>query len=276
MHPVLFRIGSLPINSYGLMLAVSFVLGLRLAARRGEAAGVDRNAVYDLGIRIMMAAIIGSRLFYVVTHVGEFQGRWLDVIAIWKGLYGLSMLGGVLLAVAVGFYTIWRKKMPPWKLADAVIPSFALGIFITRIGCFLNGCCFGAETSCALGVSFPAGSMPYSGTGIPVGTHLHPTQIYSSIAGLLILVLLLLADRRSHFPGLIFTLFLGLYGATRFGLEEFRFFDHQPDALFGYSELAARPGITDNQLIALIMFASAFILGAWLFARQRKISITSS
>jgi len=74
MHPVLLKIGSLPINSYGLMLAVSFLLGLRLAAARSAAAGVDRNAVYDLGIRIMMAAIIGSRLFYVVTHTQEFEG----------------------------------------------------------------------------------------------------------------------------------------------------------------------------------------------------------
>jgi len=76
MHPVLLKIGSLPINSYGLMLAVSFLLGLRLAAARSAAAGVDRNAVYDLGIRIMMAAIIGSRLFYVVTHTQEFEGSW--------------------------------------------------------------------------------------------------------------------------------------------------------------------------------------------------------
>jgi len=112
MHPILFKIGSLPVNTYGLALAISFVLGLWLAARRGEAAGVQKNDVYDLGIRLMIAAIVGSRLFYVITHVSEFQGHWLDVIAIWKGLYGLSMLGGVILAVAVGFYTVWRKKLP--------------------------------------------------------------------------------------------------------------------------------------------------------------------
>jgi phosphatidylglycerol:prolipoprotein diacylglycerol transferase len=276
MHPVLLKIGSLPINSYGLMLAISFILGLRLAARRGAAAGIDRNTVYDLGIRIMMAAIIGSRLFYVVTHISDFEGRWLDVIAIWKGLYGLSMLGGVILAMAVGFYTLWRKKLPAWRLADAVIPSFALGIFITRIGCFLNGCCFGSETSCALGVAFPDSAMAYSGTGIPTGVHIHPTQLYESAAGLLILVLLLAADRRVHFRGFIFCLFLGLYGATRFGIEEYRYFDHEPDALFGFSQIASRPGITDNQTISLIMFAAAIVLGAWLLSRQRKTSASSS
>ncbi len=276
MHPVLFRIGQLPINTYGVALALSFILGLMLAARRSKAAGVDRNDVYDLGIRIMIAAIVGSRFFYVVTHVSEFQGHWLDTIAIWKGLYGLSMLGGVVLALIVGFYTVWHRKMPVWKLSDAVIPSFALGIFITRIGCFFNGCCFGSATSCSLGVSFPSCAMAYNGTGIPPGTHIHPTQLYSSVAGLLILVLLLLADRRRHFPGLIFVLFTGLYGATRFGIEEFRYFDHQPNMILGHSYISGRPGITDNQLISLIMFLAAIVLGVWLYIRHRRASSGSS
>ncbi len=277
MHPVIFRIGTLPINSYGLMLAISFMLGLWLAAKRGERAGVERSSVYDLGIRIMIAAIVGSRLFYVVTHLSEFQGRWLDVIAIWKGLYGLSMLGGVILAVAVGFYTLWRRKMPVWKLADAVIPSFALGIFITRIGCFLNGCCFGAETSCSIGVSFPDNAMAYAETtGLAQGACLYPTQLYSSLAGLFMLAVLLWADRRRHFSGFIFCLFLGLYGTVRFGIEEFRFFDHEPNMLFGYSVFAGRPGVTDNQLISLLMLLSALILGVWLYSRRTGISSGSS
>jgi len=276
MHPVLFRIGSLPINTYGLMLAVSFVLGLWLAARRGSAVGVTRNDIYDLGVRLMIAAIVGSRLFYVVTHISAFQGHWLDVIAIWKGLYGLSMLGGVILAVAVGFYTVWKRKLPAWKLADAVIPSFALGIFVTRIGCFFNGCCFGSETSCSLGVAFPHSAMPYSNTGIVPGAHIHPTQLYSSLAGLFILVILLWADRHRHYPGFIFVLFTGLYGVTRFGIEEFRFFDHEPNLLFGFSSIAGRPGITDNQLISLIMLVFALLLGLWLYLRYRRISSVSS
>ena len=275
MHPILFRIGSLPVNTYGLALAISFVLGLWLAARRGEAAGVPKNDVYDLGIRLMIAAIVGSRLFYVVTHVSEFQGHWLDVIAIWKGLYGLSMLGGVILAVAVGFYTIWRKKLPVWELSDAVIPSFALGIFITRIGCFFNGCCFGSETSCSLGIAFPDSAMPYSGTGILPGAHIHPTQLYSSLAGLFIITVLLCADRRKHFPGFIFAFFTGLYGVTRFGIEEFRYFDHEPNLLFGFSSIAGRSGITDNQFISLLMLFSSILLGIWLYLRYRRISSAS-
>ncbi len=276
MHPVLIRIGSLPINTYGLMLAISFVLGLWLAARRGEAVGVKKNDVYDLGVRLMIAAIVGSRLFYVVTHISEFQGHWLDVIAIWKGLYGLSMLGGVILAIAVGFHFVWKKKLPVWELSDAVIPSFALGIFITRIGCFFNGCCFGAETSCSLGMSFPDSAMAYSGTGILSGAHIHPAQLYSSVAGLFMLAVLLIADLRKHFPGFIFVFFIGLYGVTRFGLEEFRYFDHEPNLLFGVSTMAGRSGITDNQLISLLMLVSSIVLGLWLHHRYQKTLLNSS
>jgi phosphatidylglycerol:prolipoprotein diacylglycerol transferase len=273
MHPVLLRIGSLPINTYGLALALSFLLGLRLGAKRAAKIGIDPGQITNLGVAVMVAAILGSRLFYVVTHWGEFRDSWIDVVAIWKGLYGLSMLGGVLLALVVGFAFILRKRWPVWELADAVIPSFALGIFITRIGCFFNGCCFGRETCSILGVTFPPGSLPWSVFG---DTAIHPTQLYSAAAGLYLLVVLLAASRRKPFPGFVFCLFMGLYGITRFGLEEFRYFDHAPDLLLGYSRFAGRPGITDNQLISLAVLAAAIAIGAWLFVRHSRTSATSS
>lgn len=151
------------------------------------------------------------------------------------------------------------------KLADAAIPSFMLGNFITRIGCFLNGCCFGSPTSSGLGVSFPEGSLPWSVFG---HAHLHPVQLYDSMAGLFILAVLLLADRRAHFRGFLFVLFLGLYGATRFGMEEYRFFDHATNDLLGYSVFAGRSGITDNQLISLLMVAASFVMAPVLILRD--------
>jgi len=269
MHPVLFHIGTIPVNSYGVMLAISFLLGVQLASRRAARLGIRSSDMADLGVWVMLAAIVGSRAFYVVTHVPEFSGHWLDVIAFWKGLYGLSMLGGVVLAMAVGISYIVGKRWPLWELADACIPSFALGIFITRIGCFLNGCCFGTETGCSLGVVFPEGSLPWDVYGFhPV----HPAQLYASAGGLILLALLLAADRRRHFPGFLFVLFLGFYGATRFGLEEFRHFDHATSYILGYSEFAGRAGTTDNQLISLVMFLFSFVLGWVLWRRWASIS----
>ena len=269
MHPVLFKIGSLPVNSYGVMLAISFLLGLKLASKRASRIGIRPNQISDLSFVVMVAAIVGSRLFYIFTHIEEFRSSWLDAIAFWKGLYGLSMLGGVVLAIICGFAFIHHKKWPLWKLADVSIPSFALGIFITRIGCFFNGCCFGSPTCSSLGVSFPAGSQPYSVYGdIPI----HPSQLYSSAAGLFILLIILWADRRKHFPGFTFALFLGLYGSLRFGIEMFRHFDQDPIALFGYSVISDSYGITNNQLISLLMVAAALILGFWLNHRSLKES----
>ena len=267
MHPILFKIGSLPVNSYGLMLAISFLLGVRLASKRGARIGIPPDDTVNLSVWIMAAAIVGSRAFYVVTHMEQYAGDPLAIVAFWNGLYGLSMLGGVILAMITGFTWIIKKKWPVWKFADAVIPSFALGIFITRIGCFLNGCCFGSSTHCSLGVTFPSDSLPYSVFGT---TAIHPAQLYSSAGGLAILLILLAADRRRHFPGLIFALFTGLYGATRFGMEEFRYFDHEPSAVLGYSFFAGRPGMTDNQLISLAMIAVSIGLGVWLYSRDRK------
>lgn len=269
MHPILFEIGSMPINSYGLMLAISFLLGVKLASRRALKLGIPADETVNLSIWIMAAAIVGSRAFYVVTHLDQYTGDPLAIVAFWNGLYGLSMLGGVILAMIVGFTWIVKKKWPVWSFADAVIPSFALGIFITRVGCFYNGCCFGAETSCSLGTSFPSGSLPFSVFG---NSPIHPAQLYSSVGGLVILLLLLLADRRKNYPGFIFSMFLGLYGATRFGMEEFRYFDHAPSLSFGYSVFASRPGMTDNQLISLGMIILSFALGIWLYYRDQRSS----
>ena len=269
MHPILFKIGSLPINSYGLMLAISFLLGVKLASKRGLKLGIPSDDTLNFSIWVMVAAIVGSRAFYVVTHLEQYSQDPLAIVAFWNGLYGLSMLGGVILAMIVGFVLIIKKRWPIWSFADAVIPSFALGIFITRIGCFLNGCCFGSATECSIGIAFPTGSLPFS----IFGSHpIHPTQLYSSLGGLLILVILLWADRRKNFPGFIFSMFLGLYGATRFGMEEFRYFDHAPSSSFGFSVFANRPGMTDNQLISLGMILASIILGLWLYYRNRKVS----
>lgn len=123
MHPILFQIGSLPVNSYGLTLAISFLLGVKLASRRALKLGIPSDDTVNLSIWIMVAAIVGSRAFYVVTHADQYAGDPLAIVAFWNGLYGLSMLGGVVLSMITGFAWIVRKKWPVWRFADAVIPS---------------------------------------------------------------------------------------------------------------------------------------------------------
>jgi phosphatidylglycerol:prolipoprotein diacylglycerol transferase len=216
----------------------------------------------DLAVIIITSAIVGSRALYVVAHLEEFRRHWLDAISPFQssgeiGLAGLTMLGGVILAFVSGFIYIKAKKLDFLKLADVIIPAVGLGIFITRIGCFLNGCCFGLPGHDHTCVIFPSNSA--AGSTFPQ-TPLIPTQLYSSLYGLIIFVLLLLAERRQKFDGLMLYLFFILYGIARFVIDFFRYYENSM-ILF---EIGAK-GISVNQGISLVFV----LLGVYLLARAR-------
>jgi phosphatidylglycerol:prolipoprotein diacylglycerol transferase len=148
-------------------------------------------------------------------------------------------------------------------MADVMAPSLGLGLMITRIGCFLNGCCFGLPTDGPLGICFPAGSEAARTALSLVAGHahgdcvpIHPAQLYSSFAGLLILASLLLFDRRRHFEGAVFALFLLLYGLKRFTVDLFRY----------YEDAMTVAGLSVNQWLSIGLVAAA----AWIYFRRRR------
>lgn len=207
MHPVLVEIGRLRIYSYGFMLALSFWVGIVLAARRARRRGVDPDRIYDLSIVLILASVVGSRLFYILTHRDDYHS-FLDVVALWQG--GATFYGGFFLALALAVVYLRRAKLPFLLVADICAPSIALGDFFTRIGCFLSGCCFGVPTGSPLGVVFPP--------GCPAGYHspgvaLHPAQLYSAAFGLALAATLVALDRRRAYTGFTFALLCVLYGA---------------------------------------------------------------
>jgi len=206
VHTTLVRIGPLAIRSYGLMLALSFLLGILFARSRAKKAGVDFQRIMDLTVIVIVASVIGARGLYVVFHLKEFSSNPLDIINPFQGggdvgIQGLTMYGGVILSILLSLWFLKRHGLPVWKVADVVAPCIALGIFLTRIGCFLNGCCFGTPCDLPWCVVFPAESA--AGYFFP-DTHIHPTQLYSSLYGLVILGLLLLSERRVQFDGFTF------------------------------------------------------------------------
>ena len=168
MHPVLFSIGSYQVTSYGVALVLAFAIGIRVAERRARARGLDDSRVTEAGMIAIVSSILGSRLLWVVTHPEAFQpprGTWSDAFNPLRsdggvGIVGLSMLGGVALALVccVG-YLHWRK-VPALRFADVIVPSVALGEGIARIGCLLNGCCHGLVCDLPWGLRFPPGSGP--------------------------------------------------------------------------------------------------------------------
>lgn len=259
MYPVLFRIGPLALRSYGLMLALSFFLGILWAGKRFKRMGGDPAKVVDLAVVIIIASIVGSRFLYVLYHWQEFAGNYLDIINPFNnpqgiGIAGLSMDGGLVLAVLCGLAFLRITKQPILTTLDALAPSFALGIFLTRIGCFLNGCCYGRPYSGPLGVVFPQDSP--AGWIYPL-TPLHPAQLYNSLGGLIMLGLLLWLERHKNFPGFTFLLALIFYGLLRLLVDFFRYFEDDV--------IVARLGelpFTVNQAISLavMMLAVVFFL----------------
>lgn len=261
MYPELFRIGPLTINSYGVMLAAAFIVGILLAIKKAEKRGIGSETMVNLAFIVMISAIVGSRLFYVLFHLDEFRGRWqytfLPVQADGTiGLGGLIFLGGFIGALLSGAIYVHLKKISFWRVADSVAPSLALGLFFGRIGCFLNGCCFGRACDLPWGVVFP----PHSPAGYQMGdVHIHPTQLYSSAYALLIFGILMLLDRKQRYDGFLFGVFLAFYGIARFTVDFFRYYENQM-FLIG--------GIGFNQLVSIALVIGGVGMLYWLRKRR--------
>jgi phosphatidylglycerol:prolipoprotein diacylglycerol transferase len=273
MHPVLFRIGPFALRSYGLLLAVSFFLGILLASHRLRKMGGEGSKMIDLAVVIIIASIVGSRLFYVIFHWSEFAGRPVDIINPFNnpegiGIAGLSMDGGVFLAILCGLLYLRLAKQPALLTLDAMAPSFALGIFLTRIGCFLNGCCFGKPCTTFLGVVFPPESL--AGWQYP-GLPLHPTQLYNAVGGLIMLGLLLWLERYRTFRGFTFLLTVMLYGILRFIVDFYRYFEENA-FLF---HLGSTP-LTANQVVSGLALLVALVLFIRFSVRRRARGQTAA
>jgi phosphatidylglycerol:prolipoprotein diacylglycerol transferase len=224
VYPTLFQYGDLTLRSYGLMLALSFLVGIYLANARAGRHGVDPKRLRNVYVLIIVAALLGSRALYLAEHAAHHTAAGSELLQ-WRQS-GLNMYGGVVLAaLAVAGYC--RKVGLPFaNVADTCAPSLALGEAITRIGCFLNGCCFGDPSSLPWAMSFP----PHSSAGAAFpGIAIHPTQLYAAAAHFAIFAALLAAEPKLTRAGHLIGLFLVLHAAARLGVERLR--HHEPSAL---------------------------------------------
>ncbi|MCX8157516.1 MAG: prolipoprotein diacylglyceryl transferase [Verrucomicrobiae bacterium] len=215
MDPVVIRFGPLTVHWYGVFIVLAMVLGIYLAARRGLRERVEPEVFYDLLPWIIVGGVAGARLLFVVTYWEQnFSGRpWWHVVAVWEG--GLVFHGGLAgAAVAVvGFAR--RRRLPLWVLADALAPSLAAGHVLGRMGCLMNGCCYGRPTAVAWAVRFP---LEHETHGVAV----HPTQLYEAGLNLCLYLGLAALYRRKQFDGQVFAAYLIGYAVLRAGVEFFR------------------------------------------------------
>jgi phosphatidylglycerol:prolipoprotein diacylglycerol transferase len=215
MHPVLFHVGPFALHTYGVFVAMAFLSAIGLALKEARRVGEDADQILDLCFYILIAAIAGSRILYVMIEWPTFVNDPVEIVRIWHG--GLIFYGGFFGAVMTALLYVRKKGLPVWKTADIIAPSIAFGQFVGRLGCFSAGCCYGKPSSLAWAVTFT-----HSESLAPIGIALHPTQLYSSLNGLVIFGLLTGLKRVKRFQGQIFWTYVLLYSVTRSIIEFFR------------------------------------------------------
>lgn len=247
MHPILFEIGSWPVYAYGVLLAVAYLSGLQLAVVRARRAGLDAAKVMDLGIYLIIAALVGAKLMLIIVDFDYFRSHPGELLSLVRA--GGVFYGGLILAFIVGLWLVGRYRLSVWTTADLYAPGIALGHVVGRLGCLMAGCCYGSPTDKPWGITFTS-PIAAENAGTPLGTPLHPTQIYDAGAELLILVFLLIFERRGRpFAGRTFWLYILLYGISRYIVEMFR-----------GDPRGAIMGVSTSQFVSLLIIPIAVIM----------------
>ncbi|MFZ1072445.1 MAG: prolipoprotein diacylglyceryl transferase [Verrucomicrobiia bacterium] len=251
MHPIAFQLGFLTVHWYGVMIALAFLAGLWTATRRARRENIPGEKIADVVLWLMAGSIIGARFAYVATYwKDEFADQPLsEIFMIQHG--GLVYYGGFIGAGLAGSIYLCWKKMPFWKTADVLAPSIALGNVFGRIGCLLNGCCYGRACSLPWAIRFPADHVTH---GAPV----HPTQIYDALDNFILYLLLAWLFRHKKFDGQVFATYLIGYAITRTIMESFR-----GDYTAGHIHF----GLTPGELVSVPIFIAGLALAAVLSRR---------
>jgi len=220
MYPRLFEFGAVTVYTYGVLLAAAYLLGLKLAMSRAKARSLDANRVLDLGIYIIISALIGAKLLLLVTDFRAFTRDPRELLTLARS--GGVFYGGLILAVTVALVYIRRVGLPLWTTCDVFAPGIALGHVVGRFGCLFAGCCFGKPTTLPWGITFHD-TFAATNVGTPLNEPLHPTQLYEAGAEFLILMVLLRTERKGRpFAGRTFWLYMLLYSVSRFVIEFYR------------------------------------------------------
>ena len=269
MFPEIFKIPwiNFTVNTYGLLLAIAFLVGLYVMARQATSDGLDKNRVYDLGLWVLAASLIGSKLLMIITEWDTYQGDWRQLLSLDFLRSGGVFYGGFIGAVIASMIVMRIYKLPWWRTADAFAPGIAIGQAIGRLGCFSAGCCWGKPTTGFCGVHFTEKGHEITGVPLKVGDladalqrevwiqklgslaaplHLHPVQLYEVAATLVIFVLLLVLAKRRKFHGQIVLAYALLYALARFTIEFWR--DDPRGGLLG---------VSTSQFIAIVIFVGA-------------------
>ncbi|MFC1501254.1 prolipoprotein diacylglyceryl transferase [Elusimicrobiota bacterium] len=254
MHPILFKLGPITIHTYGFILALGIFMGLQYILFKAKQNSISSNFMLDLVLFSVIDGLIGARLVYVVVNWGLYSNNIINTLKIWDG--GLVFYGGLIFGGITGFtYTHLKKPKEIWLIADIFAPALAIGHFFGRIGCFFAGCCYGKECNLSWAVKF---INPQSLA--PLNVLLHPTQLYEALGNLIIIMCLIIYDKRKMFQGSVFAAYLFMYGFLRFIIEFFRGDDRGEIFL----------GLSLGQGISLLVIIFAIMLWHYRFSYDKK------
>jgi phosphatidylglycerol:prolipoprotein diacylglycerol transferase len=252
MFPKLLDLGPLTVYSYGVLLAAAYLGGLQLSLIRARQRGLDPARVMDLGIYIIVSALVGAKLLLVIVDADHFLREPADLLSLARS--GGVFYGGLILAVLVGLWYVRKHQLPTWRIADVAAPGIAFGHVVGRFGCFLAGCCYGHETTVPWAVTF-TNPLALENVGTPLGVPLHPTQLYEAGAEAVILGLLLALEHKGRpFPGRTFWGYMLVYGVSRFVIEFFR----------GDPRGMVVDGLSTSQFISLLIVPLSLAMLYWL------------
>ena len=266
--PLLFQLGPFSLRWYGLLIALAVLLGLVLATRLGKLRGIDPALIADLLPILVLAAVVGARLYYVLFEWRQYQLNWLDALAVWRGgiaIHG-ALLGGT---AAVILYARWRR-LPFWNLLDVLLPSVALGQAIGRWGNFFNSEAFGLPTDLPWRLTIPLANRPLD--FLDQATF-HPTFLYESLWNLGVLALLLVLffrGMRGQIPlpaGALSCVYLIAYSTGRLWIEGLRI---DPLCLLG-SPPDCAGGLRMAQLMSLLLISLGSLGLYWLYGRHQPL-----
>lgn len=243
----------LPVRAYGFMLMVGFAAGLLYLQRACRGSALPPEGVVDLILGLLLVAIISSRLLFVLLQWESYSDDWREWLRVWEG--GLSFHGGLGGGIAFVVWYARRHALRFWWLADLIAPGLALGYAFARVGCFLNGCCYGHPTDLPWGVVFPGAT---SNDGQPLTVPVHPTQLYGILATLAIFWALVGLSKVLRHPGHVMGAYLVLYSVYRFFIEYLR--RGATAAVF-----SPIPSLTLGQVASLVVgiLALTAILATW-------------
>lgn len=222
MRPILIQFNGIALPFYGVMLVISFICAILYVKKAAKKLNLPWMIIENLAFYLMVGVIIGGRILYVVFHWTQYENDLLGIIRIWEG--GMMFFGGFIGALLAGIIYLRKAKAPVLKITDTIAPAIALGTFFTRIGCFLNGCCFGKPSTLPWAIKFPPHCV--AGSSLVSQYSLHPTQLYSAVFGLALFFFLHRKLFKPHRTGIVFALYLIFSGAFRFGVDFIRYYEN--------------------------------------------------